>query len=103
MYNVLEKLRAGESLTDKERLTHEMGLVSVLKQIHDELDRAVFDEPQLDGVVAVAAGGRLLLHDDARPRLDDRHGRDRPVRGEELRHPDLLTDDSVNHHEPLGC
>jgi hypothetical protein len=43
MYNVLEKLRAGESLTDKERLAHEMGLVSVLKQIHDELDRAVFE------------------------------------------------------------
>lgn len=41
MYNVLEKLRAGESLTERERLTHEMGLVSVLKQIHDELDRAV--------------------------------------------------------------
>ncbi|HEX8843349.1 MAG TPA: DNA methyltransferase [Pyrinomonadaceae bacterium] len=43
MYNVLEKLRAGESLTDRERTTHEQGLVSVLKQLHDELDLAVFD------------------------------------------------------------
>ncbi|HEY0323595.1 MAG TPA: hypothetical protein VGC66_21745 [Pyrinomonadaceae bacterium] len=43
MYNVLEKLRSGERLTDRERLTHEAGLVSVLKQIHDELDAAVFD------------------------------------------------------------
>ena len=43
MYNVLEKLRAGESLTDKDRLTHEAGLVSVLRQIHDDLDAAVFD------------------------------------------------------------
>jgi hypothetical protein len=43
MYNVLEKLRAGASLTERERLTHEAGLVSVLKQIHDELDAAVFD------------------------------------------------------------
>lgn len=43
MYNVLEKLRAGAALTDRERLTHEAGLVSVLKQIHDELDAAVCD------------------------------------------------------------
>ena len=43
MYNVLEKLRRDEPLTDKERITHEHGLVSVLKQLHDELDRAVAD------------------------------------------------------------
>ena len=43
MYNVLEKLRSGETLTDKEKTIHEQGLVSVLKQIHDELDAAVFD------------------------------------------------------------
>ena len=43
MYNVLAKLRSGEPLTDKERIIHEQGLVSVLKQIHDDLDAAVFD------------------------------------------------------------
>jgi SAM-dependent methyltransferase len=43
MYNVLEKLRSGEELTAKEKQIHEKGLVSVLKQIHDELDAAVFD------------------------------------------------------------
>ena len=43
MYNVLEKLRAGESLTEKEHTIHGQGLVSVLKQIHDDLDAAVFD------------------------------------------------------------
>ena len=43
MYNVLEKLRSGEPLTAKEKVTHEQGLVSVLKQIHDDLDAAVFD------------------------------------------------------------
>jgi hypothetical protein len=43
MYNVLEKLRAGTELTAKERVIHEHGLVSILKQIHDELDAAVFD------------------------------------------------------------
>ena len=43
MYNVLEKLRRGETLTAKDKVVHEQGLVSVLKQIHDELDAAVAD------------------------------------------------------------
>ncbi len=43
MYNVLEKLRSGEALTAKEKVIHEEGLVSVLKQIHDDLDAAVFE------------------------------------------------------------
>ncbi len=43
MYNVLEKLRTGEKLTSKDQTIHEQGLVSVLKQIHDDLDAAVFD------------------------------------------------------------
>ena len=43
MYNMLEKLRSGEPLNDKEKTIHEQGLVSVLKQLHDELDAAVFD------------------------------------------------------------
>jgi hypothetical protein len=42
MYNVLEKLHAGEPLTAKEKVTHEQGLVSILKQLHDDLDAAVF-------------------------------------------------------------
>ncbi|MEX2168089.1 MAG: DNA methyltransferase [Pirellulales bacterium] len=41
MYNVLEKLRSGEALTAKEKKCHEQGLVSVLLQIHDDLDAAV--------------------------------------------------------------
>lgn len=41
MYNVLEKLRAGEQLSERERATHEQGLIFVLRQIHDELDAAV--------------------------------------------------------------
>ncbi|WP_137972024.1 DNA methyltransferase [Pseudomonas sp. F(2018)] len=42
MYNVLEKLRSEEPLTAKEKTTHEQGLVSLLRELHDELDRAVF-------------------------------------------------------------
>jgi hypothetical protein len=41
MYNVLEKLRSGEELSTKDKQVHEQGLVSVLRQLHDELDAAV--------------------------------------------------------------
>lgn len=44
IYNILEKLKAGQELNAKERVIHEQGLVSVLKQIHDELDAAVFQD-----------------------------------------------------------
>ena len=46
LYNVLERLRELENnadlppLTDKERAIHEAGLVSVLREIHDDIDRA---------------------------------------------------------------
>jgi len=43
MYNVLVKLRSGDALTPRARAIHDQGLVSVLKQIHDDLDAAVFD------------------------------------------------------------
>ena len=42
MYNVLEKLRSGEPLSAKDKTIHEQGLVSLLRELHDELDRAVF-------------------------------------------------------------
>lgn len=43
LYNVLEKLRKGEALTGKDKDIHQLGLVSTLKKIHDDLDAAVFD------------------------------------------------------------
>ena len=43
MYNLLENIRAGEELTDKDREFNNKALVSTLKQIHDELDAAVFE------------------------------------------------------------
>ena len=43
MYNVLEKLRSDTPLNDKEKAIHDAGLVTLLKQIHDELDAAVFE------------------------------------------------------------
>lgn len=41
LYNVLEKLRAGQPLTDKEKTIHDQGLVAVLQALHDDLDAAV--------------------------------------------------------------
>jgi hypothetical protein len=43
LYNVLEKLRSGEALTEKEQDIHERGLVSVMRHLHDQIDAAVFD------------------------------------------------------------
>jgi hypothetical protein len=42
MYNVLEKLRAGEVLTEEDRGIYDSALVGVLRELHDELDIAVF-------------------------------------------------------------
>lgn len=43
MYNILEKLRLGETLNDKDKLTHQQGLITILRELHDDLDRAVFE------------------------------------------------------------
>jgi hypothetical protein len=43
LYNILERLRAGAALTEKEQDIHERGLVSVMKHLHEQIDAAVFD------------------------------------------------------------
>ena len=43
LYNVLEAVRAEAALTTQQRVIHEQGLVTVLRQLHDELDGAVAD------------------------------------------------------------
>ncbi len=43
IYNVLEKVRAGELLTAKDKTVHDAALVSTLRQLHDDLDAAVAD------------------------------------------------------------
>lgn len=43
IYNVLEKLRSGETLSAKDKAIHEQGLVSLLKELHDRLDAAVLE------------------------------------------------------------
>ena len=41
IYNVLEKLRAGERIEGRDKETYDQGLVGILKGIHDRIDAAV--------------------------------------------------------------
>jgi hypothetical protein len=43
LYNVLEKVRAGEALSDADKDVYEAGRVGILREIHGELDAAVAD------------------------------------------------------------
>ena len=56
MYNLLEKMRKGESFTDSDREYNDRALVSILKQIHDELDIAVFQSYGWDELIPLWQG-----------------------------------------------
>ncbi|MBK8742166.1 MAG: hypothetical protein IPM02_22880 [Betaproteobacteria bacterium] len=81
MYNVIEKLKTGEALNAKEKVIHQHGLVSVLKTLHDDLDRAVLDAygwsdlaPLLEvvnGNAVSGANGTPATRDDCKRALDD--------------------------------
>jgi hypothetical protein len=43
LYNVVEKLRAGQALTAKEQTINQQGLASVVLSLHQQLDAAVAD------------------------------------------------------------
>jgi hypothetical protein len=43
MYNVLEKLRAGERIEGKDKEIYNQGLVGILRDLHDQIDAAVAD------------------------------------------------------------
>lgn len=43
MYNVLEKLRAGERIEGRDREIYDQGLVGILRDLHDQIDAAVAD------------------------------------------------------------
>jgi len=72
IYNVLEKLRAGEALTTaKDRDIHDKGLVSVLKQIHDDLDAAVLEAYGWSDLAAgIPLADRLAAGGDAAEALE---------------------------------
>lgn len=41
MYNVLEMLRAGQSIKGKDKVIYDQGLVGILRDLHDKIDAAV--------------------------------------------------------------
>jgi hypothetical protein len=41
MYNVLEKLRAGEDIEGKDKEIYDQGLIGILRDLHDQIDAAV--------------------------------------------------------------
>ncbi|MGJ8615538.1 MAG: class I SAM-dependent DNA methyltransferase [Sulfitobacter sp.] len=43
MYNVLEKLRAGETIEGKDKDIYDQGLIGILRDLHDRIDAAVAD------------------------------------------------------------
>ena len=66
IYNVLEKLRKEEALNKKEQLINQQGLVSILRELHDELDRQVFAAygwQDLAGALVGKAGATTPLPD----------------------------------------
>jgi len=72
LYNVLDALRAGRSLTDAERDVLDAGQVATLRHLHDELDAAVADAygwpatlPAADVVARVVALNRERLAEEA--------------------------------------
>ena len=59
LYNVLEKLRTGEALTDKDKTINQKGLVSTLLERHRELDALVLAEYGWSDLASAFAKGAL--------------------------------------------
>jgi len=61
----LEALRANATLTAKQRAIHDQGLITVLRQLHDELDAAVAAAYGWEGEVLKCESAKVLkLTDD---------------------------------------
>ncbi|MDP3249491.1 MAG: class I SAM-dependent DNA methyltransferase [Polaromonas sp.] len=82
MYNVLEALREGRELTAKEKAIHTQGLVSVLKDLHDELDTAVLQAYGLEPGLSNDALLTQLVALNARRAAEEKTGRIRWLRPE---------------------
>ena len=57
LYNVLEKLRAGEPLTDRDEDVKARGRVLILKDLHDQIDRAVLEAYGWEDLIPSPLGG----------------------------------------------
>lgn len=75
MYNVLEKLRSGEPLTEVDRTTHDQALVSVLRALHDEIDVVTLESygwSDLLPLLRVAHGNDVAPHGLTQEQAADR-------------------------------
>ncbi|MBL4751437.1 MAG: class I SAM-dependent DNA methyltransferase [Amylibacter sp.] len=97
MYNVLEKLRSGDTIEGKDKEIYQQGLVGLLKDIHDRIDAAVAkaygwpndlsDEETLQRLVDLnhertkeEAQGKIRW---LRPEYQNPSGKDATVKGEQ--------------------
>ena len=103
MYNVLEALREGRELTAKEKTIHTQGLVSVLKDLHDELDAAVLEAYGLGSTTSNDALLTHLVALNAQRAAEEKAGHIRwlrpafqnPAASKALQNKDLLTSVSI--------
>lgn len=79
-YNVLEKLRAGTPLNAKEKLTHEQGLITVLRQFQDDLDAALAEAYALQATATDEAILTRLCALNAQRAAEERTGTIRHLR-----------------------
>jgi len=64
-------------------------------------NRLLFDKSKLDSVVTIASRDTLCLDHNAGSRFDDRHGGNRAVLSEELRHTHFSANASTDHNLDL--
>jgi hypothetical protein len=67
LYNVLEKIRAGTPLDAKDQDVKERGRVLILKDLHDQIDRATLQAYGWDDMIPLLSSS----DDQARKRLDE--------------------------------
>lgn len=74
LYNVLQAVRLGDTLSDKESSIHERGLVSVILSHHDEIDRLVADAYGWPHNISNAEALTRLLHLNMQRAAEEEHG-----------------------------
>jgi hypothetical protein len=82
MYNVLEELRAGQPLDAASQMIHDHGLISVLRDLHDDLDRAVAEAYGLPADLATEDILFRLVELNATRAVEERSGQVRWLRPE---------------------
>ncbi len=101
LYNVLDKERAGATLSDNERQIHEQGLVGVLRDLHDDLDAAVADAYGWPADLPEDALLQRLVDLNAERRAEEEQGHIRYLRPA-YQDPDATTQGALNLEIDVG-